>query len=196
MAFLDDLRKFPRRTPSDKATPQQNPSLVSALHNSAFSRKLFSTPNEAVADQRSSWREGRFYFAQAHLFIDTYFSGLHYIHPIIDKDSFMSRANDIWFEGSASTTTSFLALYFSLMSLGALMMTWQDEVLDGHTRFQWSRRLFGEALSCLNQLQFSNDLDTVHSLYLMGTTSNVLVGGVALGEDLPERTQSTLYVVY
>lgn len=167
MAYLDDLRKFPRRTSSEIATPQHDHSLVSALHNSAFSRKLFSTPKEAATDPRSSLGEGRFHFAQAHLFINTYFSGVHYIHPIIDKDSFMSRANDLWFKGSASTTNSFLALYFSLLSLGALMMTWQNEVLDGHTRFQWSRRLFGEALSCLNQFQFSNDLDTVHSLYLM-----------------------------
>lgn len=165
MAFLDRLRKFSRRTPSDSnPTPEQNNSLVSALHNSAFSQKVL-TPKDA-ASSTSNLTEERFYFAQAHVFIDSYFSGIHYVHPIIDKASFMARANELWL-GNTSPTNSFLALYLSVMSLGALMMTWQEEVLDGYTRFQWSRRLFSEALSYINQLQFSNDLDTVHSLYLM-----------------------------
>ncbi|KAK2810146.1 hypothetical protein FQN50_003115 [Emmonsiellopsis sp. PD_5] len=158
IAFLGQIQKLRGNRVS---TAEDTPSLVSTLHNSAFS------PHSAAIT--SAKRSDNFYFKQAHVFMDAYFGSIHFIHPFIDKEDFVSRANDLWFGRSAPPDASFMALYLSLLSVGALVRTWDEEQLDGLTRFEWSRRLFNEAQAYLVELQFSTDLETVQSLYLMAS---------------------------
>ena len=160
MAFLGDLRR--RRSSQQKEGLEDTASLVSALHNPAFNPQIQST-----AVQKSLQSKHNFYFKQAHVFIDAYFDNLHFIHPLVDKEDFLARSNDLWFGRASPDDTSFRALYLSLMSLGALVKTWDEERLDGLTRFEWSRKLFLEAQSYLNETKFTNDLDTVQALYFM-----------------------------
>ena len=96
-----------------------------------------------------------------------YFENIHFIHPLIDKEDFCLRAHDLWFNRTTQPEPSFVALYLSILSFGALVRVWEEERLGGLTRFEWSRKLFGEAQVYLNYLQFSNNLDTVQCLYLM-----------------------------
>ncbi|KAB8255400.1 RmlC-like cupin [Aspergillus pseudonomiae] len=137
-------------------------SIVSTLHNSSFSPSYTAGPA-----QPGALHEHNYYFEQAHAFMNGYFENIHFIHPLIDKEDFCLRAHDLWFNRKKQPEPSFVALYLSILSFGALVRVWDEERLGGLTRFEWSRKLFGEAQVYLNYLQFSNNLDTVQCLYLM-----------------------------
>jgi hypothetical protein len=139
---------------------EATPSLISALYNTGFSPQAAS-----LDDQYGPYMEHNFYSDQAVVFMDGYFDSLHYIHPIIDKGNFTKRAKELWL--GHSRNSSFIALYLSLLSLGALVRVWDECQLLGMTRFEWSRKLFQEAQTSLDQVKFSNDLDTVQCLFLM-----------------------------
>lgn len=165
-AFIGHLEKArePKR-PEEQSTlrpPDGSYSLISTLHNSSFSPSCATGPvqPEFLQDQN-------FYFDQAYAFMNGYFENIHFIHPFIDKDDFMARAHALWFDRNHQQSLSFIALYLSVLSFGALVRVWDEEILNGLTRFDWSRKLFREAQMYLNYLQFSNDLETVQCLYLM-----------------------------
>ncbi|KIW10077.1 hypothetical protein PV08_11037 [Exophiala spinifera] len=161
-AFLGRLQSRQRSGHSIDAPGSPKSSLISTLHNPAFS--LHATPTPSALKDRN------FYLDYAHTFIQGYFDNLHYIHPMVDKSEFMARAHLLWFSKSPQPGPSFVALYLSLLSLGALIRTWDEGRLGGLSRFEWSRRLYGEAQAYLNRLQFSNDLDTVQALFMMVRT--------------------------
>ncbi|KAE8354811.1 fungal-specific transcription factor domain-containing protein [Aspergillus coremiiformis] len=137
-------------------------SVVSTLHSSSFSPSGTADPA-----QPAGLHEHNFYFEQAHPFMNGYFENIHFVYPLIDKEDFFLRAHDLWFDRNRQPEPSFVALYLSVLSFGALVRIWDEERLGGLTRFEWSRKLFGEAQVYLNYLQFSNNLDTVQCLYLM-----------------------------
>ncbi|KAE8396212.1 fungal-specific transcription factor domain-containing protein [Aspergillus alliaceus] len=137
-------------------------SIVSTLHNPSFSTSCAAGPAQPAA-----LHEHNYYFEQAHAFMNGYFENIHFIHPLIDKEDFCLRAHDLWFTRNKQPEPSFVALYLSVLSFGALVRVWDEERLGGLTRFEWSRKLFGETQAYLNYLQFSNNLDTVQCLYLM-----------------------------
>ncbi|BCR87969.1 uncharacterized protein ACHE_40533S [Aspergillus chevalieri] len=165
-AFIGHLEKArePKRPEeqSNLRPPDGSYSLISTLHNSSFSPSCAtgSVQPEFLQDQN-------FYFDQAYAFMNGYFENIHFIHPFIDKDDFIARAHDLWFNRNHQQSLSFIALYLSILSFGALVRVWDEEILNGLTRFDWSRKLFREAQTYLNYLQFSNDLETVQCLYLM-----------------------------
>jgi hypothetical protein len=135
-------------------------SLVSALHNSGFLPQAVTSQGDLFTI------DGRGYFQdEAIIFMESYFDTLHYIHPIIDKNDFTDRSKELWISGSGSS--SFMALYYSLLSLGALVRTWDEHQILGLTRFEWSQQLFQKAQAHLDEKRFSNDLDTVQALFLM-----------------------------
>lgn len=96
-----------------------------------------------------------------------YFENIHFIHPFIDKDEFLLRAHNLWFNRAHSPDPSFVALYLSVLSFGSLVRVWDEDKIAGMGRFEWSRKLFSEAQAYLNYLRFSNDLETVQCLYFM-----------------------------
>jgi Fungal specific transcription factor domain len=158
MALLESVQRQQSQQIGNRGRREPS-SLVSALHNPAFS---------PGTGQVGSEKTRNIYFPQAHIFIEAYFENLHFIHPLIDKEGFMARANDMWSgQSHPGSDTSFTALYLSLMSLGALVRVWDEERLNGLTRFEWSRKLFREAQDLLHDTQFANDLDTVQCLYFM-----------------------------
>ncbi|CAK7213941.1 hypothetical protein SEUCBS140593_002017 [Sporothrix eucalyptigena] len=167
MSFLGDLERTSRLGPRDKQSPNPNASLVTAMHNHAFARRLLQPTYVPLIQEFQNPGKENFYASYAHVFIEAYFSGIHYVHPFVYKESFMSRANALWFGASPQPSKSFIAMYLSLLALGSLTYSWPEERLGGRTRFEWSRKLFNEALGYLNNLQFSNDLETVHCLYFM-----------------------------
>ncbi|KAF9893930.1 hypothetical protein FE257_008901 [Aspergillus nanangensis] len=138
-------------------------SLISTLHNSSFSPSCAVGPVQPPLELQ----EHNYYFEQAHTFISGYFENIHFIHPLIDKEDFYLRAHELWFARDRLPEPSFVALYLSVLSFGALVRVWDEQRLGGLGRFQWSRKLFSEAQMYLNYLQFSNNLDTVQCLYLM-----------------------------
>lgn len=195
VAFLGHLQKSHLSTEKERRTNEypagSNRSLISALHNPEFSPQIPIGP-----DQSGIPKDPNYYVEQAHLFMDGYFENIHFIHPFIDKEDFVSRVHDIWFHRSPEPDAGFLALYLSLLSLGALVRAWDEDRIAGLTRFEWSRKLFTEAQMHLNRSRFPNDLETVQCLYLMVHTKLSIVyihqqPDVSLGESVSKRAQSS-----
>jgi hypothetical protein len=167
MAFLAQLQKQSQdqsSTAFTKGKPTQDrPSLVSTMHNVGFSpdSKAASPVPEAISHDET------YYFRQAGRFIDGYFENLHFIHPILHKGKFLARCEDLWFGRADRQTRGFISLYYSILSLGALVRVWDETMLDGMDRFQWSRKLFTHARSALGGLRSTNDLETIQSLIFM-----------------------------
>ncbi|KAJ5692955.1 hypothetical protein N7462_002378 [Penicillium macrosclerotiorum] len=139
-------------------------SLISTLHNPSFSPSCTTGPGQSTS---TSIEHQNYYFEQAHIFMNGYFENIHFIHPFIDKEAFLVRANDLWFNREHTPEPSFVALYLSVLSIGALVRVWDEDKLAGLGRFEWSRKLFSEAQAYLVYLRFSNDLETVQCLYMM-----------------------------
>ncbi|KAF9252862.1 transcriptional regulator family: Fungal Specific TF [Penicillium roqueforti] len=137
-------------------------SIISTLRNPNLSPLYATGPGQMLSIEQSNY-----YFDQAHIFMNGYFESIHFIHPFVDKEDFFARANDLWFNRSRKPEPSFVALYLSVLSLGALVRVWDEGTLAGLGRFEWSRKLFGEAQGYLNNLRFSNDLETAQCLYMM-----------------------------
>ncbi|KAL4817167.1 fungal-specific transcription factor domain-containing protein [Aspergillus spinulosporus] len=172
VAFLGHLQKArdPQPEPSSSAqwpTRARAPefSIVSTLHNASFSPT--ATISASASQSLAAVHEHNYYFEQAHVFMSGYFENVHFIHPFIDKEDFYVRAHDLWMRRTPTPDPSFIALYLSVLSFGALLRVWDEAQLGGLTRFEWSRKLFGEAQLYLNHLHFPNSLDAVQCLYLM-----------------------------
>jgi hypothetical protein len=167
MAFLALLQKQNQAQAGHvfvKGRPAQDQtSLVSTMHNVGFSpdSKAASPAPEATSHDET------YYFRQAGRFIDGYFENLHFIHPILHKGNFLARCEDLWFGRADRQTRGFIALYYSILSLGALVRVWDEQMLDGMNRFQWSRKLFTHARTALGGLRSTNDLETIQSLVFM-----------------------------
>jgi hypothetical protein len=162
-ALIGHLNKA--REPKGQEEQQPRPadySLISTLHNPSFSPSYTAGPGQML-----SFEQHNYYFDQAHIFMNGYFENIHFIHPFIDKEDFLLRANDLWFNRSRTPEPSFVALYLSILSVGSLVRVWDEGTLAGLGRFEWSRKLFAEAQIYLNHLKFSNDLETVQCLYVM-----------------------------
>ena len=167
MAFLALVQKQSQsqsgKSLSGEQPGQERPSIVSTLHNVAFSPD--SNATSSVVDVTA--KAESYYFRQAGRFLDGYFENLHFIHPILEKESFLARCEDLWFRRSERQTRSFVALYYSILSLGALVRVWDESLLDGMNRFQWSRKLFTHARVALGELRSTNDLETIQCLIFM-----------------------------
>ncbi|KAM0276266.1 hypothetical protein ACHAQH_006941 [Verticillium albo-atrum] len=136
--------------------------LVTSLHNPSFhSPDASSTRADAgPASQPHHSRHSRG-------FLDNYFSAIHYIHPILDKDIFLQRCERLWSGAEGTRVTSFAALYYSVLALGALVGVRPDEPLDGTSNLQWSRQFFDQAKNHCNQLGMATDLEMVQCYFFL-----------------------------
>ena len=106
MSFLGNLQRLrEQRIPHFNPSERRSFSLVSVLHNPGFvSRRNFTS------DLTAALAASGFYSKRAYTFIEGYFSGIHYVHPIIDKEDFLSRSNKLW-RGGECGDVHFVALY-------------------------------------------------------------------------------------
>ncbi|KAK7522312.1 Zn(II)2Cys6 transcription factor [Phyllosticta citriasiana] len=144
----------------DQARSQKQ-SLVSTFHNDVF--RIQQKDVQGFEDGVDC----QFFFPQSYVFLETYFNKLHYIHPILDKESFYGRCDDLWQGRFQNQSRSFIALYFSLVSLGALIRTWTEEKINGMGRFEWSRMLFEKAQHALGFPGSANDLEAAQAYVFM-----------------------------
>lgn len=168
MSFLSALqtqKSSPTYSAHSIANASTNkPSIVSDFHNNAFSPShQESSSNTKVM----SLEDERYHFRQAHLFLDGYFQNLHFIHPILNRTAFLARCEDLWFGRSERQPKSFVALYYSVMSLGALVREWDRQELDGLGRFEWSRKLFQDALCLIESLRSRTDVEVIQCLIML-----------------------------
>ncbi|OHW97257.1 C6 transcription factor [Colletotrichum incanum] len=143
--------------------------LLSNLHNPAFSSPSADTsqPPAATTEARSSARSVTHY-PQCRHFLQSFFSSIHYVHPILDKKMFFDRCEELWSKPHvAGEPSSFIALYYSILSLGALIGVREDEPIDGIDNLQWSRKFFDEAKRRCDQLGMVTDLEMVQCYFFL-----------------------------
>lgn len=146
--------------------PQQGNAgaLLSTLYNPDFrpaESHKFSEGNTEIPIR--SW------YPQCRSFIDTYFTSLHYIHPILDKRPFLDACEALW-SGSAAedqSLSTFEALYFSVLSLGAIVGVRDDEPIDGVDNLEWSRKFFQIAKDRCTRLGMVTDLSITQCYFIM-----------------------------
>lgn len=180
--------------PEESSEDQDGEALVSNLHNHAFS----PTVDAALGGHRP----GRVtHYPQCRNFIMNYFTSIHFIHPFLDKTEFLSRCEKLWSqEGDPLHTSSFAALYYSILSLGALVGPREEEPIGGISNLQWSRTFFDESIARCHRLGMVTDLDMVQCYFMLVCAYGfvVLLEGFVLltpGYSLRfARTSSTLTV--
>lgn len=167
IAFLATLRpqapKPGRNGNFTTSTTSQHPSLLSNLHNEAFSPEFLVQGNQ----EGELLEAERYYFRQAQVFLDGYFQNIHFVHPILDRREFMNRCEDLWFGTPDQQPKSFVALYYSIMSLGCLIRTWDEVKFDGLGRHEWSRKLFSLARVALGTLKSMTSVESIQCLFFM-----------------------------
>ncbi|RYC90210.1 hypothetical protein BFJ63_vAg6920 [Fusarium oxysporum f. sp. narcissi] len=156
-----------RRTGEEDNDDDDAGALLSSLHNPHFDA---SGSQDTQRGRRSTEESDHSpWYLQCRNFIDGFFSAIHYIHPILDKTSFVQRCESLWAgEGLENKRiTSFVALYYSILSIGALVGTREDELIDGMTNLAWSRKFFDRAKDCCNRLGMVTDLDMVQCYFIL-----------------------------
>ena len=148
------------------ADPQQGNAgtLLSTLYNPDF------RPAESHRFSEDSTEiPVRSWYPQCRSFIDTYFTSLHYIHPILDKRPFLDACEALWAGGAAEDQglSTFEALYFSVLSLGAIVGVRDDEPIDGIDNLVWSRKFFQIAKDRCTRLGMVTDLSITQCYFIM-----------------------------
>jgi hypothetical protein len=165
VALLSQIQRTDQRRFAD----EEGGHLVSSLHNAAFR----TTPT--VADARDDNPEAEIphihHGPRFRGFLENFFSSIHYIHPILDKHEFLERCEKLWsaFNDNSSNdlSLSFTALYYSVLSLGAIVGVRDEELIDGLNNLQWSRKFFDIARAQLTKLGLVTDLEMVQCYFFM-----------------------------
>ncbi|KAK7696892.1 hypothetical protein SLS64_014096 [Diaporthe eres] len=160
--------------------------LLSNLHNPAFSPPQLNAPEKgggidgaaggggggttvlSVAEAQLTAMEPA-YYRQCSVFLHNFFSTMHYIHPMIDKTSFLERCEVLWSGDKEAMRqhASFVPLYFSILSIGALVGYRDIEPVGGVSNQKWSRRFFNEARARFKELELATDLEMVQTFFFM-----------------------------
>lgn len=143
--------------------------LVSRLHNPAF--RATSTPGVSQHLNPEATNSQVHHNSKFKIFLDNFFSSIHYIHPILDRADFFERCEQLWAYATAPKgeppTSTFVALYHSVLSLGAIVGPRTEDTIEGVSNLQWSRRFFEIARKSCNQLGLATDLEMVQCYFIL-----------------------------
>ncbi|KAF3765405.1 bZIP transcription factor MafK transcription N-6 adenine-specific DNA methylase [Cryphonectria parasitica EP155] len=181
VALLSQLQRDGTRHPRDAdATSDEHCEsdaaaavLLSSLHNPGFSPSEVDTGGAAVTPETGIEKQVSVvestHYRQCSVFLHNFFSSIHYIHPILDKTSFLERCEVLWSgdEAAIQQQASFVPLYYAVLSLGALVGYRDAEPIGGISNQQWSRKFFIEARSRFTSLEIVTDLEMVQSQFFL-----------------------------
>jgi hypothetical protein len=170
--------------------------LVSSLHNATFQ----TTPIASHGDTPVAGSSPADYYPQCRSFIETFFSTIHYIHPILDKREFLERCEVLWSpstdQAGPQPSPSFVALYYSVLSLGAIVGVRGEDRIDGLSNLQWSRKFFDISWKHCHQLGLITNLEMAQCFFMLVCILRYAYYSITLspyaGESLSERTEPTL----
>lgn len=141
--------------------------LVSSLHNATF-QTTPTASHEAGPDLGLPYAD---YYPQCRSFIENLFSTIHYIHPILDKRDFLQKCEALWSPNKDDAilrpTPSFIALYFSVLAVGAIVGIREEDQIDGLSNLQWSRKFFDISWACCHQLGLITSLEMVQCFFML-----------------------------
>lgn len=162
-AFLKHVEKMSESHVNVAGGGNSEGSLASLLHNTNF--RPYLTPSTLTEHTQAT--NDRFHFRVARKFIEGYFSNIHCVQPIFDEERFLARCEDLWFDKPEKQPLIFIALYYITLSLGSLVMIWDEREIYGQDRFSWSRKFYNEAVIIVTQLGSETNLEMVQCYYLM-----------------------------
>jgi hypothetical protein len=163
VAFLRRVHKLSGNNTCEPVVGTVNPPLDDVLQNT--NTKSLTTPN--IVSSIHDGCDERFYLRVGRNFLDAYFSTIHCIQPIFDREAFLTRCEDLWLANIERHSSSFSALCYATMSLGSLMMVWNEKRIHGEDRFDWSRKLFSQALTIITQLGSETNLEMIQCYYML-----------------------------
>lgn len=141
--------------------------LVSSLHNATFQ----ATPTASHGDTPGSSSSRADYYPQCRSFIENFFSTIHYIHPILDKHEFIRECEAFWSPSvngaRLQPSASFVALYYSVLSLGAIVGIREEDPIDGLSNLQWSRKFFDLSWTCCHSLGLITNLEMAQCFFML-----------------------------
>lgn len=141
--------------------------LVSSLHNATFQ----TTPTGSHGDTPGAGSSRIQSYPQCRCFIDNFFSTIHYIHPILDKREFLQKCEALWSPiadgGGLQPSASFVALFYSVLSLGAIVGVRGEDPIDGLSNLQWSRKFFDLSWSCCHSLGLITNLEMAQCFFML-----------------------------
>lgn len=181
LALLSQIQRSGDQHPSDADTGSDGHSesdaaaavLLSNLHNPAFSPPEVQTGSKPISPQAGLEKQasvtGSTHFRQCSVFLHNFFSTIHYIHPILDKTFFLERCEILWSgdENAIAQVASFVPLYYSVLSLGALVGYRDAEPVGGVSNQEWSRKFFNEARLRFTALEIVTDLEMVQCYFFL-----------------------------
>jgi hypothetical protein len=107
-------------------------------------------------------------YPQCRPFVNDFFASIHHVYPILDgKQEFLKRCETFWASNGFMERASFSALYYSVVSLGALIGQRDEELIDGKSNMSWSTHMFASAQSRCGNLGLVADLDMVQCYFFM-----------------------------
>jgi len=129
ISILQRLYARARRQSSSKGTDDPKtavrpvqPSIVNLLHNPDFHGARATPPDEPVS-----------YLLIEAGFLNVFFETLHYMHPIIDKRTFLQRCGQF-----TDLRGPLAALYYACLALSAITTPENDAKLCGYMPIQWA----------------------------------------------------------
>lgn len=164
MALLHRVQSNGDESATATNSGEDEGALVSALHNPEFTP---ASTYAATSHVDKSSGQNVTYYQECHGFINSFFATLHYIHPILDRSTFLAHCENLWFGNPCTQSESFKALYYSILSLGALVGTRGEDLIDGLSNVDWSRRFFDQARSMSSTLNMTTDLEMVQCYFFM-----------------------------
>jgi hypothetical protein len=165
VAFFRHVETLSNSQTTDPSTGPLELSSAALLHNTDFQHDM--PQNLPVAPPEAEINTDRYHFRVARRFLDAYFSNIHYIQPLFDEEVFLIRCEVLWFSKPRKQPLSFVALYYATLSLGGLVMTFENTEIYGEDRFTWSRKLFNNALAIVTRLGTATDVEMVQCFYMM-----------------------------
>lgn len=168
IALLSRVRENEHIAVIPQDNEEEEGSLVSQLYNPGF----LPSPSQTHTPLEVPLNDTKLYYQQCRSFLHAFFGSIHYIHPILDKAIFLARCEDILVGNPSSQGGSFMALYYSLLSLGALVGPRDEETPGGAKHLDWSRKFFEKARALCGELSMTTDLEMVQCYFFMVRASS------------------------
>jgi hypothetical protein len=146
VAILDRLYNRAQRQSTNRqpTSASYKPSVVNLLHNPEF-HELSPAAVHHSPDGGSHLMEPVSSRLIEGGFLNAFFDTLHYMHPVIDKCSFIERCD----KGAVETENDFAALYYACLALAAITSPEKDPKLTGFSPIQWANMYVDRAKKCI-----------------------------------------------
>jgi hypothetical protein len=147
---------------SDITLAARSISSVSEFQNDAFMLKAHKPLLLSM-----SFNDDDYFSLYAPLFIDSYFLGLHYIHPLIDQGFFLKRCHDLWNGDTSKLRASFRLQYYAILALGTATRNWTEGHINGLNQLEWTQLLISKAEQTMTEVEYQTDFEGAQAMFIL-----------------------------